>query len=261
LREGLVRSLNVVTVDLALRTGLSRVATTAARFGLPEPEPYPSMALGTFEVTPLQVAAAYAAFANGGIFIEPTVYAGATDNTGEQLALPSFATRQVITPTTAYMITDILADVIERGTARKARGSLGNVAIAGKTGTSRDGWFVGYTPNLVCAVWIGFDDNKQLGLTGAEAALPAWIDFMKEALATRPSLAGKLFSKPSGIVSVRIDPESGDLAGPYCPSSQVVSIAYRYAPRLECHIHLPPITYEIDGEESVEELETPPEPQ
>lgn len=258
LREGLVRSLNVVTVDVALRTGLTRVASTAERFGLPRPQEYPSMALGTFEVTPLQIAAAYAAFANGGTMIEPTVFAGAVDNNGEQQFRQPFTTRQVVTPATAYLITDILSDVIKRGTARRAKTSFSNVAIAGKTGTSRDGWFVGYTPNLVCAVWIGYDDNEQLGLTGAEAALPAWVDFMTDAISLRPSLGGESFSKPREIVAVRIDPESGDLAGPDCPSSQVVNTSYRYAPRLECHMHLPVVEYEF--EESSLESEDSPEP-
>jgi len=135
------------------------------------------------------------------------------------------------------MITDMLSDVTERGTARRAKASFKNVAIAGKTGTSRDGWFVGYTPNLVCAVWIGYDDNQQLGLTGADAALPAWIDFMKEAVAVRPSLGGPSFLKPAGMTTVRIDPETGFLAGPDCPASEVVSVASRFAPVTDCYKH------------------------
>jgi len=229
-----------VTVDLAIRTGLASVAATAARFGLPKPEAYPSMALGTSEATPLQIAAAYSAFANGGTMFEPTVIGKVVDNnSGETMITPLPTSRQVIKPTTAYMITDMLSAVTQRGTARRARSSFKNVAIAGKTGTSRDGWFVGYTTNLVCAVWVGFDDNQQLGLTGAEAALPAWIDFMKEALAIRPSLGGASFLKPRGITSLKIDPETGLLAGPYCPTAQTVSVASRFAPIVECLKHLP----------------------
>jgi len=240
MREGLIRSLNVVTVDLAIRTGLSAVSAGAAKFGLPKPHAYPSLALGTTEVTPLQIAAAYAAFANGGKMVQPTVIARIVDNnSGETLVEEQPKDRQVIKPTTAYMITDMLTDVTRRGTARRAKGSFKNVAIAGKTGTSRDGWFVGYTPNLVCAVWIGFDDNKQLGLTGAEAALPAWIDFMKEALAIRPSLGGTSFLKPRGITSVKIDPQTGFLTGPTCPSAQTVNVAAQFAPYVECLEHRP----------------------
>jgi len=253
LREGLVRSLNVVTVDLALRTGLSKVAGTAARFGLPRPDAYPSMALGTFEATPLQIASAYAAFANGGTMIDPT-FVVTGDTATEQPPAESFETRKVIDSTTAYMITDMLSDVIKRGTARRAKASFSKVAIAGKTGTSRDGWFVGYTPNLVCAVWVGLDDNEQLGMTGAEAALPAWVDFMQDALAIRPSLGGASFPKPDGILTVRVDPESGALAGPECPSSQVVSVAYRFAPAVACYMHMPSTDSEISMSDSAMDL-------
>ena len=239
MREGLVRSLNVVTVNLAMQTGLANVAATAAKFGLPKPAAYPAMALGTTEVTPLQVAAAYAAFVNDGKIIRPTVITGVMDSSDETFSTALPAGTQIIKPTTAYMITDMLSDVTTRGTARRAKASFKNVAIAGKTGTSRDGWFVGYTPNLVCAVWIGFDDNKQLGLTGADAALPVWIDFVKEAIAVRPSLGGTSFPKPAGITTVKVDPETGYLAGPNCPRSEMVSVARQFAPSMECYKHLP----------------------
>jgi len=255
MREGLIRSLNVVTVDLAMQTGLARVANTAVRFGLPRPLTYPAMALGTTEVTPLQVAAAYAAFVNNGKLVQTTLVAGVMSEDAQDLTNMSPPATQIIKPTTAYMITDMLADVMRRGTASRAKASFKNVAIAGKTGTSRDGWFVGYTPNLVCAVWIGYDDNKQLGLTGAEAALPAWIAFMKEALALRPSLGGTTFSKPTGIVTVRIDPETGFLAGPDCPTSVMVSVASQFAPVAECYKHRPEFT-DMLSEESGAELIT-----
>ena len=238
LRDALVRSLNTVTVSVAMQTGLSRISSTAARFGLtPPPIAYPSLALGTAEATPMQMAAAYAAFANGGTLIEPVVFAGAVDTSGNYSVATKPSGQQVIKASTAYMITDILQDVVNRGTARKAKGSVKGVAIAGKTGTSRDGWFVGYTPNLVCAVWIGYDDNQQLGLTGSEAALPAWIDFMKEAVAIRPSLGGSAFPRPADIVTVKIDPESGFLTGPDCPTSQTVRIAARFVRVADCYIH------------------------
>jgi penicillin-binding protein 1B len=223
-----------------MQVGLGNVSSLAARFGLPRPEPYPALALGTTEVTPLQVAAAYAAFVNDGKMVQPTFVSGLMDSSVQTTDNTPVPARQVISPTTAYMITDMLSDVTTRGTARSAKASFKNVAIAGKTGTSRDGWFVGYTPNLVCAVWIGYDDNEQLGLTGAEAALPAWIDFVKEAVAIRPSLGGASFIKPSGIRTVRIDPETGFLATPECPASVVVSVASRFAPGADCYKHRPP---------------------
>ncbi|HKU76427.1 MAG TPA: PBP1A family penicillin-binding protein [Pyrinomonadaceae bacterium] len=259
MRDALVRSLNTITVDVAMRVGPARIASTAKRFGLTPPQiAYPSLALGTTEVTPLKMAAAYAAFANGGTMIEPMLITGAEDTNGKHFLDASPAQGNVIKATTAYMITDMLKDVIARGTARKARGSIKDVAIAGKTGTSRDGWFVGYTPNLVCAVWIGFDDNEQLGLTGAEAALPAWIDFVTEAVALRPSLGGSVFPKPGGLVTVKIDPESGFLAGANCPYAQTLTVAARFAPVAECYIHA--VQYEIE-EDTASELGTAEEEQ
>lgn len=227
MRDGLIKSLNVVTVDVAMQTGLARVANTALKFGLPRPEAYPALALGTTESTPLQVATAYSAFANGGRKIQP---AGLSTDTAT-------IDDQVIAPTTAYIITDMLQGVINRGTARAARNQIPGTVIAGKTGTSRDGWFVGYTPNLVCAVWIGFDDNKQLGLTGAEAALPAWVEFMKSAIDLRPELGGKSFEQPDGITTLDIDPETDEIASFKCPMHERVAILTWQAPKSECFRH------------------------
>lgn len=239
MRTGLIKSLNVVTVDVAMRTGLARVANMAESFGLPKPEAYPALALGTTEATPLRLAAAYTAFVNDGKRVEPNVLARATDANGVDAMSVRAQARQVVKPTTAYMITDMLSDVIERGTARAARGAVKNTAVAGKTGTSRDGWFVGYTPNLVCAVWIGFDDNKQLGLTGAEAALPAWTEFVKSAVELRPDLGGAEFERPAGITHVEIDPETGMLAGEFCPQRERIAITGALAPSFECYTHSP----------------------
>jgi penicillin-binding protein 1B len=238
MRSGLVKSLNVVTVDVAMRAGLSRVARTAENLGLPKPEPYPALALGTTEVTPLDIAAAYTAFVNDGARVQPRIIARATDATGAEIiggaARPPLP---AIKPTTAYLITDMLSDVIDHGTARAARGAVRRTAIAGKTGTSRDGWFVGYTPNMVCAVWIGFDDNKQLGLTGAEAALPAWTEFVRGAVELRPELGGERFERPAGITSIEVDPETGFLAGPTCPQRERIAMTVSLAPSVECYAH------------------------
>jgi penicillin-binding protein 1B len=237
MRTALVRSLNVVTVDVAMRTGLARVSRTAENFGLAKPQPYPALALGTTEATPLQMASAYTVFANGGVRVEPNLIARVTDSSGADIISESVRKRQVIKPTTAYMITDMLAGVIDHGTARSARGAVKKTAIAGKTGTSRDGWFVGYTPNLVVAVWIGFDDNKQLGLTGADAALPAWTEFVKAAVELRPDLGGAAFERPAGITFVEVDPETGYLATASCPQRERVAITATLAPNIECGMH------------------------
>jgi len=235
MRTGLIKSLNVVTVDVALQTGLARIANLAAAFGLPKPERYPALALGTEEVTPLQLAAAYAAFVNEGRRVDPRVITSIDDPPAAH-ALPQ-AENEVVSPTTAYMITNMLSAVIDRGTAHKARGAVPGTALAGKTGTSRDGWFVGYSPNLVCVVWIGFDDNKQLGLTGAEAALPAWVDFMKGAITLRPDLGGEHFECPEGIKFVEIDSQNGLISTVSCPMRELIAVTERTAPHLECYFH------------------------
>jgi penicillin-binding protein 1B len=235
MRTGLVRSLNVVTVDIALQTGLARIANLATRFGLPKPERYPALALGTEEVTPLQLASAYAAFVNDGRRVDAKAITSVGEPPAAHVMLPQ--TDQVVSPATAYVITNMLSGVMDRGTARKARGAVRGTAIAGKTGTSRDGWFVGYSPNLVCVVWIGFDDNKQLGLTGAEAALPAWVEFMNEAIALRPELAGANFECPEGIKFVEIDSATGLISTLTCPVRELIAISERMAPSLECYLH------------------------
>jgi penicillin-binding protein 1B len=237
MRDALVHSLNVVTVGVAMRTGLQRVERTAENFGLPKAEAYPALALGTTEASPLNVAAAYTTFANNGERVEPNLIARVMDSSGADIIGEITRKRPVIKPTTAYMITDMLMDVIDHGTARAARGVVKKTAIAGKTGTSRDGWFVGYTPNLVVAVWIGFDDNKQLGLTGAEAALPAWTEFVRNAVELKPDLGGEAFERPAGIAFVEVDPETGLLATASCPQHEQVAITPTLAPNLECTTH------------------------
>jgi penicillin-binding protein 1B len=238
LRTALVKSLNVVTVDVAMRTGLKRVARYAEEFGLPRPEAYPSLALGTTEATPLELAGAYTAFANAGTRVEPNVIAHVTDASGASLIDEGSRTHAVIEPATAYMITDMLTDVIDHGTASSARGSVKRTAIAGKTGTSRDGWFIGYTPNLVVAVWIGFDDSRQLGLTGAKAALPAWMEFVSSAVDMKPELGGERFDQPDNILSVDIDPQTGGLASLACPQRERIAISTAFAPNVECFLHI-----------------------
>lgn len=237
MRDGLVKSLNVVTVDVALRTGLARIANLSHSMGLPRPERYPSLALGTKEVTPLELAAAYATFVNGGRRVYPKVVTSVGEPPGTHLDASEHADAQVISPTTAYMITNMLSAVVDHGTARAARDITKTTAVAGKTGTSRDGWFVGYTPNLVCVVWIGFDDNQQLGLTGAAAALPAWAEFITGAVQLRPDLGGRNFECPEGIRFVEIDADLGSLSTLSCPHRELIAITERLAPNLECFQH------------------------
>jgi penicillin-binding protein 1B len=245
MRTALIKSLNVVTVDVAMRSGLRKLSAMAEKFGLPRSEPYPALALGTTEVSPLAMASAYSAFTNDGNRVEPRVVSRAVDASGRQLVETAPKMNRVIEPATAFMITDMLSGVIDHGTAKSARGMVRQTAVAGKTGTSRDGWFIGYTPNLVVAVWIGFDDNKQLGLTGAEAALPAWSDFVSNVVAMRPELGGAAFDRPEGVAFVDIDPETGWRSTESCPQHERVGLKISLLPGLECYHHPLPVQPEV----------------
>ena len=214
LREGLVHSLNVVTVDVAMEVTIGRVMNLAAKAGLPKPpRAYPAMALGTSEATPLQVASAYTAFANLGSRTMPIAINRITTGEGVTIASPTTQRSEVLRSDVAFVMTSFMKDVINRGTASKVRARGLKAVLAGKTGTSRDGWFAGYTPNLVCAVWVGFDDGSQLGLTGANSALPIWSDFMQYALNEHPEWAGD-WDMPPGVEAVEINPKTGELTKP-----------------------------------------------
>ena len=214
LRDGLVHSLNVITVDVAMEVTIGRVMSLAAKAGLPKPaRAYPAMALGTSEATPLQVASAYTGFANLGTRTTPIAINRITTGDGVTIAAPTPQKNEMLRPDVAYVMTSFMKDVVNRGTAAKVRARGFKANVAGKTGTSRDGWFAGYTPNLVCVVWVGFDDGSQLGLTGANSALPIWTDFMEVALGEHPEWQGE-WQMPEGIEQVAINPKTGGPAGP-----------------------------------------------
>lgn len=216
LRDALVKSKNTITVDLAMQLNVGKVMNLAAKAGLPRVEhPYPSMALGTAEATPLQVATAYSAFANLGERVLPLPITRITDGDGRTTTVPETDKRTVIRSDVAYILNDMMKDVINRGTAARAkewgfRNVEGKTAIAGKTGTSRDGWFAGFTPELVCVVYVGFDDGEDLGLTGSESAMPIWADFVRAALNIHPEWNGD-WTMPAGIRKAEIDIRDGSL--------------------------------------------------
>jgi penicillin-binding protein 1B len=212
LRDAMVHSLNVVTVDVAMEVTVGRVMNLAAKAGLPRvPHAYPAMALGTAEATPLQIASAYTAFAANGTRTAPVAIDRVTTGNGTTIAQPNAQKNEVLRPEIAYIMTSFMKDVVNRGTGAPIRARGFKYNVAGKTGTSRDGWFVGYTPNLVCAVWVGFDDGAQLGLTGAASALPIWADFMNVALTTHPEWTGD-WQIPEGVKQTEIDPLTGQIA-------------------------------------------------
>ena len=212
LRDAMVHSLNVVTVDVAMEVTIGRVMNLAAKAGLPRvAHAYPAMALGTSEATPLQIASAYTAFAANGTRTTPVAIDRVTTGKGITIAQPTAQKNEVLRPEIAYVMSSFMKDVVNRGTAAPIRARGFKFNVAGKTGTSRDGWFAGFTPNLVCVVWVGFDDGSQLGLTGAASALPIWADFMSAALTTHPEWTGD-WQMPEGVQQTEIDPATGQLA-------------------------------------------------
>jgi penicillin-binding protein 1B len=212
LRDALVKSLNVITVEVAMEVNTSRVMNLASKAGLPKPaRTYPSMALGSSEATPLQVASAYTAFAGKGVRVTPISINRITTSRGDTVAAPTTNKHTVMSDEVAFVMTSFMKDVVNRGTAARIRARGFKANVAGKTGTSRDGWFAGYTPNIACAVYVGFDDGSELGLTGSESALPIWADFMTAALSSHPEWGGD-WQKPNGVEEALIDPSTGLLA-------------------------------------------------
>ncbi|HET8579774.1 MAG TPA: PBP1A family penicillin-binding protein [Nitrospiraceae bacterium] len=213
LREALIHSRNLATVRLLERVGIRPVIEFSKSLGITSPlNPDLSLALGSSSVGLLELTSAYGVFANQGIRLDPYSIATVQDANGHMLEQTLFEPRQVLSNETAYLITNMLEDVIQRGTGQLAK-SIGR-PIAGKTGTTNDytdAWFIGYTPNLAVGIWVGFDDIRTLGETesGAHAALPIWVEFMKEALKKLPVVP---FEIPDDIQFVRVDPSTGLLA-------------------------------------------------
>jgi penicillin-binding protein 1B len=223
-REALARSLNVITVNLAQETGYGEIAGTIGRCGLPRPSANAATALGAAEVTPLELASAYTVFVSGGQRVVPVSLRQVTDATGHIVRHIRTQQERALSPQIAYVVLSVLRDVIAQpyGTAHAAA-SLGNLALAGKTGTSQrsDAWFVGLTPETVSVAWVGFDDNRPLNLTGSAAALPIWISFMRQVARLRPDLLAGDFTPPPGLIERPIDPTTGMLATQACPEHRM----------------------------------------
>ncbi len=237
-RRALALSLNAATASVGARVGFERVVDLWQSLGVRSRiEPYPSLVLGSFEVTPLELAAAYAVLANGGKRVEPRFFTAVEDGSGKPLIAYRTRAQAVVAPESAFLVTDMLRTAIDAGTGRAIRARGLAADVAGKTGTTndtRDAWFVGYTPELLAVVWVGYDDNRELGLSGAEAALPVWSRFMKAALAGGDK---DQFAVPDGIAAVEIDPATGKRATKSCPRRQREVFRRESAPRELCPLH------------------------
>jgi penicillin-binding protein 1B len=239
LRKALARSLNVATVKVAEMVGYDKVVEMANRAGLNyKIQPTPAVALGSYEVTPFEIAGAYTVFANEGVYVKPNFISMVRAENGDSIYTHKPEKHQALDPRVAYLMTNLMEEVMRSGTAAGVRGRAGfNAPAAGKTGTSHDGWFAGYTTELLCIVWVGFDDNRQLDLEGAHSAAPIWGEFMKRALQYRDYSGAKPFTVPDGIVTVQIDPLSGMPATPMCPQTSAEVYIAGTQPVGTCPLH------------------------
>lgn len=221
LRRALMKSLNIPAVKVAELAGLDRVVKLAERAGLEgRIGATPSLALGSYDVTPLQMAGAYTIFANAGRYEKPRALKRAVDADGTERYSESMEEREALDPRVSYIMVSFMQDVVRGGTAAGLWGRGVRVPVAAKTGTSRDGWFAGFTSNLLCVVWVGNDDGSELGLEGSKSAMPVWAEFMKQALKLPGYKNAKDFEMPSGLTRQTIDPTTGMLANEYCPEQQ-----------------------------------------
>jgi penicillin-binding protein 1B len=257
LRTALAHSVNTVTAKLGMQVGLGTVAATARALGVEQPlKEVPSLSLGVTELSPVELLRAYAAMANHGLLHEFTVIRAITEDDGAQYARFVENPKQVVSPAGADLITNVLRDVFTEGTARSAATQGWERPAAGKTGTTshhRDAWFAGYTPQLTSVVWLGQDQDPAQGsnkkgptgkLTGANAALPIWTRFMKNALEGEPPL---VFPLSPNLKTARIDRFTGKRAEEDCPDPQVLVtlLSPSREPSAEsCELRWPPSTRE-----------------
>jgi penicillin-binding protein 1B len=237
-REALAHSYNIPAVRAAINAGVPNVIRTANNIGVESRlQPYPSISLGSFEVTPLEIAFAYSVFANLGVKAEPVSILAVATRDGKLLETRNAKMKRVAPASVTYVMNDILKDVFSYGTAGRAR-SLGfEHEYAGKTGTTnnyRDAWLIGYSPRILSLVWIGFDDGHSVRLAGGDACLPIWTKHMNR---IDGLVADVDWRRPEDVTEREIDPLSGMLATPYCPSTRSETYVAGTEPESVCSIH------------------------
>ena len=236
-RRALAMSRNLGTIHVGETVGFDKVAEVWKRVGVgTPPKGFPAITLGVFELTPLEVAQAYTLFTNGGAVRSLKVIDG-IDAGERHVAAKDPPLRKVARPDTTYLVTNMMRSVLNEGTGAGARAAGFTLDAAGKSGTTndlRDAWFIGFTPELLTVVWVGFDDNQPVSLSGSQAALPIWTQFMKSATAGRPNVE---FEVPEGITFAEIDRDTGKLALPGCPRTMTESFRSGTEPTEYCELH------------------------
>jgi penicillin-binding protein 1B len=237
-REALAHSLNNATVALAQMVGYDQVVDLARSAGIASVKPTPSIALGAYDATPLEMAGAYTVFANAGTRVNPIMVNSVRDAQGNVLEDSAPQKDQVLDPRVAYLTTNMMEEVLRSGSAAGVRGMGFTSPAAGKTGTDHDGWFAGYTDHLLCIVWVGFDDYTDLNLQGAHSAAPIWAIFMKKAATLSRYKDVKPFAPPAGVVTVSLDKRTNLISTPACPDSYEAAFVEGTEPKETCE-HTP----------------------
>ncbi len=234
LRYALALSLNNATVKVAEEVGYDKVADLARSAGIASVKATPAMAIGAYDATPVDMTAAYTSFANGGVRLSPVFVNSVRNSKGDVIVNFGTEKSQVLDPRIAFVMTSMLEGVMNFGTAAGVRSRGFTAPAAGKTGTSRDGWFAGYTSNLLCIVWVGYDDYSDIHLEGAHSAAPIWAEFMKKAV-TLPQYADvKPFTQPEGVVDVELDKITNRLATPNCTDDYTIAFIAGTEPHDTC---------------------------
>ena len=239
LRRALAMSRNVATARLGELVGFDRVAALWRRVGTStQPRPFPSIVLGVFEATPFEIAQAYTIFPSGGE-LRPLRTVLRVTAAGRDVSAPATVQpRRVARPDTTFLVTSMMRSVVNEGTGAGVRGAGFALDAAGKTGTTndlRDAWFVGFTPELLTVVWVGYDDNQVIGLSGSQVALPIWVAFMQRALAGHPNVP---FEPPAeGLMFADIDRDTGKLATPGCLRVLTEVFLAGTEPSEHCEVH------------------------
>ncbi len=233
-RTALMLSQNVATVALAQMVGLDNVVSLAHQAGITSAQPTPSVAIGTYDASPLTMASAYTIFANNGVKIDPNMIASVRTANGDVVDDFAPIAKPVLDPRVAYLTLSLMRDVINHGTAAGVRAMGFSAPAAGKTGTSNDAWFAGFTSNLLCVVWIGNDNYSDIKIEGAEAAAPLWAEFMKNAVKLPQYSDTQFFDPPAGITEVTLDKVTNLLADAACPEDYTAAFLDGTQPTATC---------------------------
>lgn len=241
LRYALAHSLNIPAVKVAETVGYDEVAATARAAGLNvNIKPTPSIALGSYEVMPIEIAGAYTVFVNDGQLVKTNMIKAIRASDGVKMFQSKVEKKDALDPRVAYIVQNMMQEVLRSGTGAGVSRygfNIGQFPAAGKTGTSRDGWFVGFTSRIICAVWVGFDDNRDFVLEGARSALPIWGDFMARAHKHREYQNVHALPAPDGVTTVEVDADTGQLATAACPKVRTEVFIAGTEPLEACRLH------------------------